>query len=194
LNNNQPKISISSSSYSFNEESSATPSSVFSIPLSNLENYDQVYSTPNSSNLSNSSSSKSSSSYLTSPTDENGYLVPINLVKNYNKNTTKTETPTKIVTNNHLTRSFSTRSSYQSSANIVKSINVDNHRATICEQLNNEENTDNNHENIEYIDENDKKIILNEYCIKCNTNLNLNENISKKVLFMFMLNFSNFIF
>jgi hypothetical protein len=185
--NNQPKISISSSSCSFNEDSSVTPSSIFSIPLSNLENIDQVYSAPISFNLSDSSSSKNSSyNYLISPTDESGYLIPINLINNFNKKITKPQSRVKNTTNIQLTRSFSTRSAYQSAINnsTVESLSYGNHRATICEQLTNE---DNFNENIEYIDDQDKKIIFNEYCIKCSGKLIETEN-SRVNHFIFYLN------
>jgi hypothetical protein len=149
---------ISTSSTCSFSTSPCSSSSNVNTKLSSNENYDQVYSS-----TSNSSSSKNSSSYLLSPIDESGYLVPIvnftntseHLISQLDHNSSKVFLP-----NSHLTRSFSTRSAYQSTSasNNVKNSNKNKNRATICEN------------NI-------------DYCIKCNCKLNLNDKTrSNKVI------------
>ncbi len=134
---NSSKLSTSSSCSFATASATATnsDSSSTTSPKSSESNspneavYDPFYS---SSSSENSNPSKASSSaYLISPLDESGYLVPI---VNFSNGTSTSFAPSS--TPSQLTRSFSTRSAYNSSApsNPSKKFNFKN-RATICEQI-----------------------------------------------------------
>lgn len=88
--------------------------------------------------------SNSNSSYLVSPVDESGYLVPI-----MSKPMVK-KLPFRKASNSQLIRSFSTRSAYSTQHN--NNQNVLTNRATICEE-------------IRYNDA--------DFCIRCNSRLNI---------------------
>jgi hypothetical protein len=116
--------------------------------------YDQVYTAPSSSSCDSASNKTSSSTYLMSPIDESGYLVPvvnlnfnnkISLLNSQNK-ATKLSNGQSVGCNNQLTRSFSTRSAYATSNNggasagsshnnnnQILSSKFNQNRVTICE-------------------------------------------------------------
>lgn len=147
-----------------NTESTCTlttsKSTSFSSECSNSTSYDQVYS-------STSNSSSAGSSYLVSPVDESGYLVPIITLTNRPSSFSEKRKPSLMNSNKNrknrlsnlipscspLTRSFSTRTAYNPNKpqSPYSSYNPGN-RATICEQITVNDST---------------------HCVKCNCKLNL---------------------
>lgn len=107
----------------------SNPNNDILLSSSNNTDYDPNYSSSSSSSNANSKSSNASStSYLISPVDESGYLVPI--VTNFKSNLTNSQQQVNLI------RSFSTRSAYNSSAAATTAYRVIKHnRATICEQI-----------------------------------------------------------
>ena len=160
--------------------SSAASTSKPTLNMADHITYDPFYS-------SNSNSSKTSSSaYLISLVDESGYLVPImNYPINSSENSKAVNSDRPNATPLLLTRSFSTRSAYNSSHTSNKKLMssfISNNRATICEQLVPGEISDG-------IDE------LRE-CVKCNAKLKVSQHrsngnsMSKSNTVIFFLLFS----
>lgn len=139
------------------------------------DTYDQVYSSPSNSSALSTSSSSSSSGYLMSPLDESGYLVPIvNLIQCCDTSLNKCDIKQKLIQNNdiiQLTRSQSTRSAYTTcSSNLTSSSSFyshfnNNHRATICEKLDDDKSTS----------------VQHNFCIKCNCRLEKSRNLNNHI-------------
>jgi hypothetical protein len=180
-NNTHGKLT-NNNSFSSNEKHKSFESCDSGIDNSHNDssNYDPVYSSSSSSSSSSNSSSKASSISLL---DESGYLVPVCAPILQQKNL-KGITPLNC--GNNLTRSFSNRSGYNSSSHFkFKQLNfLNNHRATICEQIISDEDDE--------IDDDvvDSSVLKSaQVCVKCNSKMKKRVVSSDGVGFFHVLTF-----